>query len=95
MIAGNVRQVANLVDEIAGATHQQSSGAEQISQAISQLDQVTQQNAALVEQTATASQSLDDQTDDPSIPVSFCQFKSQVSYACRAYMDIFVATFIF
>ncbi|WP_148253776.1 methyl-accepting chemotaxis protein [Aidingimonas lacisalsi] len=63
-IAGSVRQVANLVDEITSAAQEQSTGVEQINQAISQLEQVTQQNAALVEQTATASQSLDDQTDD-------------------------------
>jgi len=60
-IVGSVRQVADIVSDIANATEEQSTGIEQVNQAITQMDQVTQQNAALVEEAAAAAQSLEDQ----------------------------------
>ena len=51
-----------MVDEITGASREQSAGIEQVTQAITQMDEITQQNAALVEQAAAAAESLEDQT---------------------------------
>jgi methyl-accepting chemotaxis protein len=45
-----IKQVSDIVGEIAAASEEQSRGIEQVHQAVSQMDEVTQQNAALVEQ---------------------------------------------
>ncbi|HEY4318337.1 MAG TPA: methyl-accepting chemotaxis protein [Herbaspirillum sp.] len=60
-VTGAVRQVTDIMSEIATASEEQRHGIEQINQAITQMDAVTQQNAALVEQAAAAAQSLEDQ----------------------------------
>ena len=57
----SVRQVSDIMGEIAAASEEQSSGIEQINQAVVQMDEVTQQNAALVEESAAAAQSLQEQ----------------------------------
>jgi methyl-accepting chemotaxis protein len=57
----SVRQVSDIMSEIAAASEEQSSGIEQINQAVVQMDEVTQQNAALVEESAAAAQSLQEQ----------------------------------
>ncbi len=56
-----VKQVADIMGDIAQASSEQSSGLSQINQAIVQMDNVTQQNAALVEEAAAAAQSMRDQ----------------------------------
>jgi methyl-accepting chemotaxis protein len=60
-VTGAVKQVTDIMGEIAMASEEQRLGIEQINQAIMQMDSVTQQNAALVEQAAAAAQSLEDQ----------------------------------
>ena len=56
-----VKQVTDIMSEIAAASAEQSSGIEQVNIAINQMDEVTQQNAALVEQAAAASASMQEQ----------------------------------
>jgi methyl-accepting chemotaxis protein len=56
-----IKEVTDIMGEIATASGEQRHGIEQINQAITQMDAVTQQNAALVEQAAAAAQSLEDQ----------------------------------
>ena len=56
-----IKQVSDIVGEIAAASEEQSQGIEQVHQAVSQMDDVTQQNASLVEQAAAAAHSLDEQ----------------------------------
>lgn len=63
-IIESLSEVTRYVTEIAGATHEQSTGIDQINQAISQLDQVTHQNARLVQEATTASHTLDDRAGD-------------------------------
>jgi methyl-accepting chemotaxis protein len=60
-IVGGIKRVADIVGEIASASHEQSAGIAQINQAVTQLDGVTQQNAALVEETSAASSALQEQ----------------------------------
>jgi methyl-accepting chemotaxis protein len=55
----NVARVTALVDEIAKAAQEQSTGLNEINKAVVQMDQVTQENAALVEEAAAAAESLD------------------------------------
>jgi methyl-accepting chemotaxis protein len=59
-----IKQVSDIVGEIAAASNEQSRGIEQVNQAVMQMDDVTQQNAALVEQAAAAAKSLEKQAAD-------------------------------
>ena len=51
----DIQRNADLVQEIAAASNEQSAGANQINKAIQQLDQVVQQNAAASEEMASTS----------------------------------------
>lgn len=69
-----IKQVSDIVGEIAAASEEQSRGIKQINQAVTQMDEVTQQNAALVEQAATAAQSLEEQATNLKEAVSVFTF---------------------
>ena len=60
-IVDAVKQVADIMGDIAVASSEQSTGIEQVKIAITQMDEFTQQNAALVEEAAAASSSMQDQ----------------------------------
>jgi methyl-accepting chemotaxis protein len=60
-IVVSVRNVTDIMSEIASASQEQTAGIEQINVAITQMDQVTQQNASLVEEAAAAAESMQDQ----------------------------------
>lgn len=60
-IVAQVKRVNDLIEEIASATSEQTSGISQVNDAVSQLDHVTQQNAALVEESGAAAESLKEQ----------------------------------
>lgn len=62
-IVTSVKQVSAVVEGIAAANEQQSSGIQQINHAISQLDEMTQRNAAAVEEIAAVSKSLESEAD--------------------------------
>jgi PAS domain S-box-containing protein len=53
-----VKRVADVVAEIASASHEQAVGIEQVNKAVMQMEGTTQQNAALVEEAAAASESI-------------------------------------
>jgi methyl-accepting chemotaxis protein len=57
----SVKQVADIMTEIAAASVEQSAGIDQINLAVVEMDHVTQQNAALVEESAAAAASLQEQ----------------------------------
>ena len=57
----DIQRTAELVQEIAAATGEQNSGADQINKAIQQLDQVIQQNASASEEMASTSEELSSQ----------------------------------
>ena len=61
-IVGSIRQVAEIVADIATASGEQSTGIGQVNIALSQMDEVTQQNSALVEQNASAAKALEEQS---------------------------------
>jgi methyl-accepting chemotaxis protein len=60
-IVASIRQVTDLVGEIASASQEQSAGIDQVNSAIAQMETVTQQNAALVEESTAAVESLERQ----------------------------------
>jgi methyl-accepting chemotaxis protein len=57
-----IKQVSDIISQIASASQEQSLGINQVNQAVSHMDSVTQQNAALVEEAAAAAKSLEDQS---------------------------------
>ncbi len=60
-IVAQVERVSGLMQQISGASDEQTRGIGEVNSAVSQLDDVTQQNAALVEEAAAAAGSLDQQ----------------------------------
>jgi methyl-accepting chemotaxis protein len=73
-IVGSIKQVADIVGDIANASSEQSVGLEQISKALIQMDEVTQQNSALVEQNAATAKTLEDQQNAMRERMSFFSF---------------------
>jgi methyl-accepting chemotaxis protein len=63
-VLASVKQVDDLLAEIAAASSEQSNGIEQVNRAVTQMDEATQQNAALVEQAAANAHSLSEQAQD-------------------------------
>ena len=70
-IVPEIEKTARLVQEIAAASIEQNSGADQVNNAIQQLNQVTQQNAAASEEMATGAEELSSQAQ---------QLKELISY---------------
>jgi methyl-accepting chemotaxis protein len=61
-IVGSVKGVTEIVNEMAAAAAEQSTGVEQINTAMTQMDQVTQANAAQTEQLSATAQALSEQS---------------------------------
>ena len=62
-IVVKVRQVDDLVTEVAGASGEQTNGIAQINVAVGQMDKVTQSNAATAEESAAAAEELNAQAE--------------------------------
>lgn len=67
----DIQKTAELVREIAAASAEQSSGANQVNKAIQQLDQVIQQNAAASEEMASTAQELSSQAETLQASMAF------------------------
>jgi methyl-accepting chemotaxis protein len=78
-IVESIKQVADIVGDIANASSEQSVGLEQISKALIQMDEVTQQNSALVEQNAATAKTLEDQQNAMRERMSFFSFGDRVA----------------
>ncbi|MEG6549519.1 methyl-accepting chemotaxis protein [Desulfocurvibacter africanus] len=70
-IVPDIQKTAELVQEIAAASHEQTSGAEQINKAIQQLDKVVQQNAAAAEEMSSTSEELSSQAEQLQQTIGF------------------------
>ena len=73
-ILASIKQVADIVAEIASASQEQSTGIDQINKALTQMDEVTQQNSALVEENAASAKTLEHQSDTMNQKVAFFKF---------------------
>ena len=69
-IVAKVRQVDDLISEVAGATREQTQGITQINTAVSQMDKVTQSTAASAEESAAAAEELNAQAETMRYSVS-------------------------
>ena len=67
----DIQKTAELVREIAAASAEQSTGANQVNKAIQQLDQVIQQNAAASEEMASTSEELSSQAEVLQSTIAF------------------------
>ena len=72
-IVESIKQVAAIVNDIANASMEQSTGIEQVNKALTQMDEVTQQNSALVEENAATAKTLEHQAKSMDEQVSFFQ----------------------
>ena len=61
-IVASIKQVVDIVADIATASSEQAMGIEQVNKALTQMDEVTQQNSALVEENAATAKTLEDQS---------------------------------
>jgi methyl-accepting chemotaxis protein len=77
-ILASIRQVADIVAEIASASHEQSTGIDQINKALTQMDEVTQQNSALVEENAASARTLEQQSETMNQKVAFFKLDEHV-----------------
>jgi methyl-accepting chemotaxis protein len=66
-----IEEVACMIEGIASASNQQSSGIQQVHKAISEIDRVTQENAALVEETSAAADSLKQEAEALRVTMAF------------------------
>ena len=62
-VVSSVKEVSDLIAEIAAASQEQSSGIAQINTALAQMDQVVQQNASLVEEATAATESMKEEAN--------------------------------
>ncbi len=70
-IVQSIKDVADLVSDIAGASIEQSSGVDEVNRALTQMDEVTQQNSALVEENAATAKTLEHQAKTMDERVAF------------------------
>jgi methyl-accepting chemotaxis protein len=78
-IVPDIQKTADLVQEIASSSREQTQGVEQINLALSQLDKVIQQNASAAEELAAMSEELTGQSSSMQETVSF--FKLGAAHA--------------
>jgi methyl-accepting chemotaxis protein len=67
----DIRKTAELVQEIAAACGEQTTGANQVSKAMQQLDQVIQQNSSAAEEMASTAEELASQAQQLQGSISF------------------------
>ena len=67
----DIRKTAELIQEIAAASSEQSSGAEQIAKGVTQMDQVVQENASTSEELASTAEELASQAKQLEETVGF------------------------
>jgi len=79
-IVPDIRKTADLVQEIAAASKEQSTGTEQITKAILQLDKVIQANASASEELASMAEELSGQSEELLNTVSFFKVSSATSW---------------
>ncbi len=70
-ITDSIKQVADLVSDIAAASAEQSTGIDQVNKALTQMDEVTQQNSALVEENAATAKTLESQARSMDERIAF------------------------
>ena len=87
----DIRKTAELVQEIASASIEQNTGANQVNKAIQQLDQVIQQNSAASEEMATTAEELASQAEQLQAAIAFFKVSSSTSSVRREHKPVATA----
>jgi methyl-accepting chemotaxis protein len=82
----NIQKTSKLVQEIAAASFEQNSGADQINNAILELNKITQQNAAASEELSTNAEELSAQASSLTEIVSFFKIEESKSSDYMKYL---------
>ncbi len=72
----NIEHTGRLIEEIAAASREQDTGAQQIREAVRQMESAVQENAASSEQLASMAQSLSDHAESLMTKVGFFRIGS-------------------
>ncbi len=72
-----IRKTADLVQEVAAASREQSTGVTQINQALGQVDQVTQRNASSAEELSSTAEQMASQAEALTQLMSFFKMKEE------------------
>ena len=80
----DIQKTAELVQEIAAASKEQDTGAEQVNKAIQQLDQVIQQNASSSEEMASTAEELSSQAEQLQQAIAFFKVDGGLHDTVRA-----------
>jgi methyl-accepting chemotaxis protein len=80
-IVPNIRKTSDLVEEIAAASEQQSTGVNQINSAVTQLSQTTQQNAAASEELAATADQMNGHANHLQQAIAFFKVSENTSAA--------------
>jgi methyl-accepting chemotaxis protein len=73
----SIRKTADLVQEVAAASAEQSSGVTQVSQAMTAVDQVTQRNAAAAEELSSTAEELASQAEALQETIGFFRIRDE------------------
>ncbi len=87
-IIPEIDKTAKLVQEIAAASLEQTSGTDQINNAIQQLNQVTQQNAAASEELATSAEEMASQAEQLQEIISYFRVEDIRSSSYRVHQHV-------
>ena len=83
-IVDSIKQVVDIVSEIAAASGEQASGIDEVNKALGRMDEVTQQNSALVEENAATAKALSQQASEMTERVDFFQLDDDQAAASKA-----------
>src|SRR5208337_4233198 len=84
----DIKKTAELIQEIAAASGEQSSGAEQIAKGVTQMDTVVQQNASSSEELAATAEELSGQAANLSSSIGFFKLAGSAVARARANPDV-------
>lgn len=91
-IIPEIEKTAKLVQEIAAASLEQTSGTDQINNAIQQLNQVTQQNAAASEELATSAEEMASQAEQLQEIISYFRVEDIRSTSYKVHQNVTTKT---
>jgi methyl-accepting chemotaxis protein len=80
----DIKKTAELIQEIAAASEEQSSGADQIAKGVTQLDMVVQQNASSSEELAATAEELESQSENLTAIIGFFKTGEESVEAMKA-----------
>lgn len=80
-----IRKTSDLVQEIASASSEQSSGVAQINGAMGQLNQATQQNASASEELAATAEELGSQAEQLQQTMTFFRLDNNATHSARSF----------